>query len=616
MSTTGKGSGHQYERLPSPTSAIRLLTLHQNDETHSLDCSMRCYELDSCPAYIALSYEWGDVDPQVEIMINGLCILIRHNLWLFLSVLKAKIKLGELPGYTCLWIDAICIDQADLSERNAQVSIMGKIYQKAVSVFAWIGWPHAWDPGPAFEFIQRATWALHVRNGLREASMHKWMFRGLTYDGLLQMILQMCRCRYWSRRWIVQEILLAGEVTIICGEYNLSWNAFSSFVGALAFTRMPTPRELSLIHDLEKTIPFVMSRYKSDAASGEQQVRTLCQLLVKFCGMECEVPHDKVYSLLSLATDGNMIPVDYGCSLQNLLYKVTTQNGWSHNELQLLAKDLGVFEILPNKFLHAIQSKDSDDSMLSWIKEKLVATHQLRFCSLPLKFGELGGRDWKKPLEVGLIEPCQDMIQIDNHSEFDSNYREFSTLMGALSAGWSRFLICNDGSTGLVCKGAKAGDVLCDFIPGRKLVIREDHENSLHLVGTAILQHVFPISMYLLAQVKKNLELARQEEQYNDFLQLDCSMDGSTVVDAIVELDKGAISDRIQALRSILSSLEAGLNSLGSGEISRSFPRLTLEGVFNIWDLIALAKQQPGLISLDEEESHDRPESEDTYSPC
>lgn len=222
MSTTGKGGGHRYERLSSPTSAIRLLTLHQNYETHPLDFSMRCYELDSCPAYIALSYEWGEVDPQVEIMVNGLSMLIRHNLWLFLSVLKTKIKLGELSGYACLWIDAICIDQADLSERNAQVSIMGQIYQKAVSVFVWIGLPHTWDPGPAFEFIQRATWALHVRNDLPEASMRNWMFCGLTYEGLLQMILQMCRCRYWSRRWIVQEILLAGEVTIICGEYNLS----------------------------------------------------------------------------------------------------------------------------------------------------------------------------------------------------------------------------------------------------------------------------------------------------------------------------------------------------------------------------------------------------------
>ena len=108
-----------------------------------------------------------------------------------------------------------------------------------------------------------------------------------------------------------------------------------------------------------------MSRYKSDAASGEKQVRTLCQLLVKFCGTECEVQHDKVYSLLSMATDGAMIPVDYGCSLQNLLYKVTAQSGWSHNELHILAEELGLFDHLPHKFLDDIQSNDSADFKLS-----------------------------------------------------------------------------------------------------------------------------------------------------------------------------------------------------------------------------------------------------------
>jgi Heterokaryon incompatibility protein (HET) len=38
-----------------------------------------------------------------------------------------------------LWVDAICISQDDLIERNHQVGLMGQIYSKATLVIAWVG---------------------------------------------------------------------------------------------------------------------------------------------------------------------------------------------------------------------------------------------------------------------------------------------------------------------------------------------------------------------------------------------------------------------------------------------------------------------------------------------
>jgi len=40
-----------------------------------------------------------------------------------------------------LWVDAICIDQADFSERESQVRLMGRIYKQADYVFADLGSP-------------------------------------------------------------------------------------------------------------------------------------------------------------------------------------------------------------------------------------------------------------------------------------------------------------------------------------------------------------------------------------------------------------------------------------------------------------------------------------------
>jgi len=39
-----------------------------------------------------------------------------------------------------VWIDAICINQEDRSERAAQVSIMGDIYKSAQNVIVWLAW--------------------------------------------------------------------------------------------------------------------------------------------------------------------------------------------------------------------------------------------------------------------------------------------------------------------------------------------------------------------------------------------------------------------------------------------------------------------------------------------
>jgi hypothetical protein len=164
------------------------------------------------------------------------------------------------------------------------------------------------------------------------------------------MVLRMCRCRYWSRRWILQEILLANEVTIICGENDLSWTALAFFIQRLA--ALPIPHYSSLTDDIRRTIPFVMGRNNNDMAIHGQQVRTLHQLLVELGGTECAVLHDKVYSLLSLAIDGSTIQVDYGCSPEDLLYEMLKQKGWFGNDLRTLAMDLGVSDSLPSRYRH------------------------------------------------------------------------------------------------------------------------------------------------------------------------------------------------------------------------------------------------------------------------
>ena len=160
----GKGSSTTpYRRQKS---SIRLLCLELHDDTHLLSCKPEGYGFNGdqydcklTPPYFALSYEWGDNETQVESLINGRCSTVSQNLWLFLSVLKSRQTHIEFPADIRLWIDAICMNQNDVTERNAQVWIMGSIYQQVGSVLAWLGWPQGWHPRVVFGFISEGSWA-------------------------------------------------------------------------------------------------------------------------------------------------------------------------------------------------------------------------------------------------------------------------------------------------------------------------------------------------------------------------------------------------------------------------------------------------------------------------
>lgn len=85
--------------------------------------------------YTCLSYVWGSEDNQTDILVNGKPSKCRKNLWDFLDIARTRYAF-EAPAF---WIDAVCIDQTNIRERNHQVSQMGEIYSRAAAVLAWLG---------------------------------------------------------------------------------------------------------------------------------------------------------------------------------------------------------------------------------------------------------------------------------------------------------------------------------------------------------------------------------------------------------------------------------------------------------------------------------------------
>jgi hypothetical protein len=75
------------------------------------------------------------------------------------SVKDILLELRSSETERVLWIDAMCINQKDIDERNRQVWLMGQVYSKAKAVIIWLG-PQSEDSDLAMEFIPRLLGAL------------------------------------------------------------------------------------------------------------------------------------------------------------------------------------------------------------------------------------------------------------------------------------------------------------------------------------------------------------------------------------------------------------------------------------------------------------------------
>jgi hypothetical protein len=121
----------EYEYQPLGTDEIRLVQLLPSHDHHPrirlLVCNLREVAFD------AVSYIWGDPDPDLPIDCNGQVIKVRHNLFnLLLSLLRRS-----QSGF--LWIGAISMDQRNISERNHVVQQMPLIFRTARRTLCWTG---------------------------------------------------------------------------------------------------------------------------------------------------------------------------------------------------------------------------------------------------------------------------------------------------------------------------------------------------------------------------------------------------------------------------------------------------------------------------------------------
>jgi hypothetical protein len=104
---------------------IRLIEVLPGTGPDMISCKLHLLKLqDSSPPYTALCYMWGNSEFTRQISINGEMLKVGENLWQWLRQTR------ELSNLELFWIDAICINQDNITERNHQLPLVKDIYSK------------------------------------------------------------------------------------------------------------------------------------------------------------------------------------------------------------------------------------------------------------------------------------------------------------------------------------------------------------------------------------------------------------------------------------------------------------------------------------------------------
>jgi hypothetical protein len=136
MDPDGLKKQYTYQPLDTSQTEIRLVRLLPRNPQllwdTFIDCEIIHVSLKGQPQYEALSYAWESERKPVSIHLDGKPLCVTLCLFSALKYLR-----GQEPRV--LWVDAICIDQSSIPERNQQVSIMRDIYANAVCTNVWLG---------------------------------------------------------------------------------------------------------------------------------------------------------------------------------------------------------------------------------------------------------------------------------------------------------------------------------------------------------------------------------------------------------------------------------------------------------------------------------------------
>lgn len=262
--------------------------------------------------YEALSWSWGTGPWNKKIKIHE-----ADEAYVFKvapSIVQALTALRQRRRVRVLWVDAICINQKEPTEKNHQVPMMSSIYGGAKKVCIWLGEDDV-DSRIAIDFIKQEVLKLQGFDELCESQEATAKWRAM---------LNLMKRSWFSRRWVVQEIALANDAELHCGTKTISWKDFADAVQLFVEVESATHR-LSEVMRMDPNFYHIPGWFEYVSALGasllveatgtlfrasnpskdkrRQPLLSLEYLVSRLSVFEATQPRDTIYALLAIAKD-------------------------------------------------------------------------------------------------------------------------------------------------------------------------------------------------------------------------------------------------------------------------------------------------------------------------
>jgi hypothetical protein len=519
-----------------------------------------------------------------------------------------------------LWVDAICINQNNLFEKNAQVQIMSRIFSQADSVFAGLGYTTRFDTKNTFRFIKEASFHGQLSFPKSDDNIRHWSEKFVygdaskshMYHGPLLVawrnVVELLKLSYWSRRWIVQEIFLAREATLVLDKEELSWTAFELLFGLLDQRPVEGDHEDGgqFLWQLMGTIHWKLwlHRAKQTGPTGDR-LTSLSLLLKDFGPTICTVTRDRVYAPISTTADRDSIHVDYTCSMIEAFSRILSPGKiglLNFTDLLNLAAELGLPE----------EPKEKQGDSGPFVKYSGKVTSLVRIIDVDL--------DWNRAfdfidfiedssLNLSCVRALRDIMKSHQKLTYKIKFATSRALGqnislkkktkhpmqgcrgedSTLPRGWTYF-VCDEGRIGWGCSSIRPGDFICPMGQLTSLVLRYQR-GVFKIVGAACTPNSLPHPRagIDLSDIEKKIPNEAKVPHNSDREEFMMVLEGYNTL--MMDSQEGRFDYRWVRKRNLTAKPVHGL----IGPTSVCNPKVELgsgiEIIFNTWELIAFAEQ-------------------------
>ncbi|KAK2610147.1 hypothetical protein N8I77_003600 [Diaporthe amygdali] len=338
-------------------------------------------------------------------------IYINGKVWLVSPTVVAVLyHLCSYKRERFIWIDSICIDQANNAEKDQQIGLMRRIYKNAAQVIIWLDdIEEPWKVRTMLAGLWHEFMFGSVESCMALIRQHSEVFPEAGWIQLSDMYAN----SWFFRIWVVQEAAMASSVTVLAGGETLVWEHIAMVADMLNKVPSSMALQSSNLPGVSDTFPtgvlhaFTMARFKMERDSPQYDLISLIGFTADFLSTE---PVDRIYALLGLLKPDDdvhqWLKPDYAKSAKDL-YTYVAQNLILKNYNNILScAGTGYDRNL----------KDLPSWVPDWTKQSIMQTHRQHFTKIQhsARYNASAGSTLAITIDQG-NQQCQVAIHIQGH---------------------------------------------------------------------------------------------------------------------------------------------------------------------------------------------------------